>query len=93
MEEAGRRRRRMNTVPGDDGEGRTSLIARNVRINGRRTSMRLEPEFWSALAAVAKLEGSSVAQVCTSAAQHCPGTATSAVRVYVLRKMMQSAGV
>ncbi len=67
--------------------GQSSLVAKNVRINGRRTSMRLEPEFWGALREVARREGRSVADVCSQAAQDCPGSVTSAVRVYVLRTL------
>lgn len=68
--------------------GQSSLVAKNVRINGRRTSMRLEPEFWGALREVARREGRSVAEICSRAAQDCPGSVTSAVRVYVLRTLM-----
>lgn len=70
------------------GVGQSSLVARNVRINGRRTSMRLEPEFWGALRDVARREGRTVADICSQAAQDCPGSVTSAVRVYVLRRLM-----
>jgi len=67
--------------------GQTSLIPKNVRINGERTSMRLEPEFWSALHQVARMEGRSMADICSQAARDCPGSVTSAVRVYILKKL------
>jgi predicted DNA-binding ribbon-helix-helix protein len=70
--------------------GQTSLIARNVRIHGHRTSMRLEPEFWMALREVARREGRTIADVCSRAAQDCPGSVTSAVRVYVLKALTRA---
>lgn len=68
-------------------KGRTSLIPKNVRVNGVRTSMRLEAEFWEALHEVARLEGRSMADVCSQAVKDCPGSATSATRVYVLKRL------
>ncbi len=72
------------------GIGQSSLVAKNVRINGHRTSMRLEPEFWEALRDVARREGRTITDICSQAAQDCPGSVTSAVRVYVLRKLREN---
>lgn len=43
-----------------------SLIAGNVKIHDRRTSVRLEPEMWSALHEIAKTEGITIHDVCTA---------------------------
>lgn len=42
-----------------------ALRSRNVLVNGRRTSMRLEPEIWSALAEIARRERLSVHRLCS----------------------------
>ena len=38
----------------------TSLISRNIYVNGHRTSMRLEPEVWRALEDIAGFESQSI---------------------------------
>lgn len=61
------------------------LINRNIVVGNHRTSIRLEPEFWNALAEIAKREGQSVHHLCTEidrAAQDVSRTA--AVRVFVV---------
>lgn len=67
----------------------TSLISRNVTIDGRRTSIRLEPELWEALRLVSRMEGKTINQLCTSIARHQNlGGFTSAVRVYIVRSLL-----
>lgn len=41
------------------------LISRNVMIDGRRTSMRLEPELWAGLQEIADRENRSINHLCT----------------------------
>lgn len=55
-------------------------------IGGRRTSMRLEPQMWDALADIARWEGATAAELIEAAvASAAPGQSnTSAVRSYVL---------
>jgi len=59
---------------------------RNVWVSGRRTSVRLEPEMWQALQDVAKFEGVSVGDVCTSIEKLMINSRSfsSAVRVFLL---------
>lgn len=66
-----------------------SLLCRNVRVNGRRTSVKLEPEFWDALDMLARQSGSSLNELCEAAArlQEPDGTLTSAIRVFVVRSL------
>jgi len=42
----------------------TSLISRNIYVNGHRTSMRLEPEVWRALEDIAGFESQSINALC-----------------------------
>ena len=43
----------------------STLVSRNVRINGRRTSVKLEPAMWEALAEICAREGIGIGQLCT----------------------------
>lgn len=55
-------------------------------VGGKRTSIRLEPDFWRALDDIADTMGCSVSEVVGVARRLVPGgTRTSAVGVYVLR--------
>ena len=70
---------------------------RNIRIGGRRTSVKLEPEMWDALAEICTLTKKNLNQICTEVhrASHAsnsnepddtPGSAnfTSELRVFIL---------
>ena len=58
---------------------------RNVKVFGRRTSMRLEPAYWEALEEIARREDSTVeALIDTVAKAPHRGNLTSAIRLYVL---------
>lgn len=63
-----------------------SLITRNITVNGRRTSVLLEPETWEALAEIARREGLAQHQLCTRIEAHKAPSAslTSAIRVYCM---------
>jgi predicted DNA-binding ribbon-helix-helix protein len=62
----------------------TSLINRNVIVDGHRTSMRLEPEFWGMLHDICERTGvdihTLVGQIDVAGRA---GGRTSAVRVYI----------
>lgn len=63
----------------------SSLINRNVVVAGHRTSMRLEPEMWDALADVCRREKCTIRDICTLVdTQRGASSLTSAVRVFVL---------
>jgi predicted DNA-binding ribbon-helix-helix protein len=67
----------------------SALVNRNVIIDGRRTSIRLEPELWDALRLVSRMEGKSINQLCTAIARReAAGGFTSAVRVYIVRYLL-----
>ncbi len=60
-------------------------LPRNVRIAGRRTSMRLEQPYWEALAEIARREGTDIDSVCSMIAEkRSGGGLSSAVRIEVM---------
>ncbi len=62
------------------------LESRNVTVSGRRTSMRLEPDMWDALAEICRREGMTMNQLCSRIDEmRRGGSLTSATRVYVMR--------
>ncbi len=61
------------------------LIARNVTVFGRRTSLRLEPELWKALEEICGMERLSIHDICGLVDKRRNGLSrTSAVRVFAL---------
>lgn len=66
-------------------EAGSGLVSRNVTINGRRTSLRLEPAMWDALAEIARREGVSLSDVIARVDRQHPGPGlTARVRVFAL---------
>lgn len=64
---------------------RSTLISRNVVVDGRRTSLRLEGEFWEALAELCRREGVTVNELCTMIERrHRASSRTAAVRAFVV---------
>lgn len=63
------------------------LICRNVRIAGRRTSLKLEAEFWQALEVLAAETECSLDELCEQARRRHPDSSlASAIRVMVLER-------
>lgn len=68
----------------------TQQVCRNVRIGQRRTTIKMEAEFWDALEAMAAQQESSLDTVCSHIASLCDGgNLTSAIRVFVLRDALR----
>ena len=65
------------------------LRARNVFVRGRRTSMRLEPEMWAALADIAAAQGLTLHELVTRIAAEGGVNLTSAVRCFVISYYMR----
>lgn len=63
----------------------STLKGRNVSVNGRRTSMRLEPAFWTALQDIALRERTTINELCKriDALRHNTPR-TTRVRVFIL---------
>jgi len=71
----------------------SSLITRNIRIAGRRTSVRLEPALWDALEEICRLEEIDMHNLCTRiAGRPRKGGYTSALRVYILQYFRNQLG-
>lgn len=66
--------------------GPSSLVSRNITIMGRRTSVRLEPEMWSALRDIAKREKCTMHDICSLifARKKFNTSLTAAVRVFLM---------
>jgi len=68
------------------------LICRNVRLDGRRTSVKLEPEFWQALERLSAQTGCGLDELCRTARRRHPvGGLASAIRVFVLASAAETA--
>ncbi len=70
----------------EEGPPRSTLVNRNIVVNGRRTSVRLEPEMWTALLDIARRENQSIHTLASQVAQSKkPETSlTAAIRVFCL---------
>ena len=68
------------------------LVNRNITVDGHRTSIRLEPEFWAGLADIAQSEDMTVDQLCTEV-DHGAGelSRTAAIRVFITSYMARLA--
>jgi predicted DNA-binding ribbon-helix-helix protein len=75
----------------------TSLISRNVTVNGHRTSLRLEQVTWDALDDICVAEGLGVHEICSMIdSQRIGSSRTSAVRTFILsyfRNAAMDAGI
>ena len=69
--------------PGD--RRNSTLVSGNVTVDGKRTSMRLEPAMWEALREVCAREGRSMNALVTQIDRgRAQSTLTAAIRVYLL---------
>jgi predicted DNA-binding ribbon-helix-helix protein len=61
------------------------LKSGNIVVNGHRTSIRLEPEMWSALSEIAVAEGFRINELVSQVASRSrTGSLTSAIRVFIM---------
>jgi predicted DNA-binding ribbon-helix-helix protein len=67
-------------------EGQSTLVSRNITVMGRRTSVRLEPEMWTALREIARRENCKIHDICTLIQMRKnPDTSlTAAIRVFLM---------
>ncbi len=69
------------------------LVSKNVNIGRRRTSLRLEQEFWEALMDICARESLTIHQLCTLVDQRRHGSSrTSAIRAFVITYFRAVAG-
>jgi len=63
----------------------SQLISRNITVNGRRTSMRLESASWEAIDDICQFESVHINDLCTAIDQRRKGSSrTSAVRAFII---------
>jgi predicted DNA-binding ribbon-helix-helix protein len=62
-----------------------SLKRRSVVIDGHRTSISIEPEFWQALSDIARAQGKKINALIAEIDRARDGNLSSAIRVFVLR--------
>jgi len=69
-----------------DGSGAFYLKSRNLKIAGRRTSIRLEPEMWSAFEDICRRERADLNTLATRIARAKPQECsfTAAVRIFIV---------
>lgn len=61
------------------------LVCRNVTVNGRRTSLRMEPLLWDSLKDIAEREKLTVNQVCSEIDnRRDAANLTAALRVFII---------
>jgi predicted DNA-binding ribbon-helix-helix protein len=66
---------------------RSTLVSRNITVNGHRTSVRLEPDMWSGLSDICCRERASLHEICSIIASHKlhNTSLTAAIRVFVMK--------
>lgn len=70
----------------------STLISRNISLSDRRTSIRLEPEMWDALAEICAREGRSAHDICAEIdRQRNQSGLTAGVRVFILNYFREAA--
>ena len=79
-------------MPDDSSRQRSSLIPRNVIVDGRRTSIRLERAMWDAFNEILLREGLSAADLVTEVQRaRKASTLTAAIRVYIMHYFRMAA--
>jgi predicted DNA-binding ribbon-helix-helix protein len=64
----------------------STLISKNITVDGHRTSVRLEPAMWNSLVEICRRERASIHMICSAIAQHKPAetSLTAAIRVFIM---------
>ena len=69
-----------------------TIIKRSIAVNGTRTSVSLEDEFWQGLREIAKKEGRAITELVEQINREPHnGNLSSAIRVFVLKRFRASA--
>jgi len=75
-----------------DDRRQSTLVSGNVTVDGKRTSMRLEPAMWVALREVCTREGKSMNALVTQIDRgRAASTLTAAIRVFLLAYYKEAA--
>ncbi len=67
-------------------ETKSTLVLKNITVNGHRTSIRLEPEMWGELKNIARREQCSIHDICSliNMRKHENTSLTAAIRVFLM---------
>ena len=67
-------------------KARRALVCKNIVIEGRRTSVRLDPIMWSSLSEICKRQNASIHHICTAIAQQKleEMSLSNAIRVFIV---------
>lgn len=70
----------------NDTDAGSTLVSRNITVNGKRTSVRLEPEMWRALKEISARENCSIHELCSLIAfrKNRRTSLTAAIRVFLM---------
>ena len=70
----------------DKKEANSTLVSKNITVDGHRTSVRLEPEMWCAFKEIAHREQCSIHDICTliSKKKSSNSSLTAAIRVFLM---------
>ena len=70
----------------------TTITKRSISVNGNRTSVSLEDEFWQGLREIAKKEGRAITELVEQINRETHNVnLSSAIRVFVLKRFRASA--
>lgn len=73
-------------------KGTSTLVNRNVFVGARRTSLRLEPAMWDALAEICRREDMTLHQVCALIDERRRASSlTAAIRVFIVNYFRSAA--
>ncbi len=78
--------RAIDNVAVDETGSKSTLVSRNITVLGRRTSVRLEPEMWSALREIARREDCKIHDICSliHLRKNQDTSLTAAIRVFLM---------
>ena len=76
----------MKELASDDLIPKSSLVSKNIKVCGRRTSVQLEPEMWKAIKSIAKRENCTIHDLCSLIEQRKDenSSLTAAIRVFLM---------
>jgi predicted DNA-binding ribbon-helix-helix protein len=70
---------------GTEASEKPILICRNVSVNGRRTSLRMEPMLWDALCEICDRESMTINQICSQIdRRRGAANLTASIRVFII---------
>lgn len=70
------------------------LVCRNVKVSGRRTSLRMEPYIWDSLKEICEREGLTLNDICTQIDERRgEANLTASIRVFIVSYFRNAIGI